>query len=263
MPLRSTLIYLAALVRLNVGAMLARPVLAATSAAMMFANNLVFFLIWVIYFANFSNVRGWQREDMALLIGVVAWSFGLNVLLLGGVRDLARTIVEGGLDLYLGRPRHPLPALLMARSLPSGLGDMASALVFWLLLAGRTPADLPLLVLVASAAAIVFAASWTMSQCLVFWWPSALPLCKDLFDTFLMVAFYPQHAYGFTLRLALFTVFPTAFVALLPAEALREADPLKILAMGGAALIYAGLAIIVFNRGLRRYASGNRLLELR
>jgi ABC-type uncharacterized transport system permease subunit len=230
---------------------------------MMFANNLIMFLIWVIYFSNFSSLKGWRLDDMALLIGIVAWGFGLTVFLVGGVRDLARTIVEGGLDLYLGRPRHPLPALLMTRCLPSGLGDIASALVFWLLLAGRTPGDLPLLLLVATSAAVVFAASWTMSQCLVFWWPGALPLCEELFNTFLMVAFYPQHAYGFTLRLALFTVFPTAFVALLPVEALREADPLKVLAMVGAAFLYAGLAVVMFNRGLRHYASGNRLLELR
>jgi ABC-2 type transport system permease protein len=234
-----------------------------SSAAMMFANNFIFFLIWVIYFANFSSLKGWQREDLALLIGTVAWAFGLTIFLLGGVRDLARTIVEGGLDLYLGRPRHPLPPLLMARGGPSGLGDLASALVFWLCLAGRTPGDLPLLLLVATSAAIVFAASWTMIQCLVFWWPGALPLCEDLFNTFLMVAFYPQHSYSFTLRLALFTVFPTAFVALLPVEALREGDPLKVLAMAGAALVYAGLAVMVFNRGLRHYASGNQLLELR
>src|SRR5713101_8859288 len=99
---------------------------------MMFGNNMIFFLVWVIYFANFSNLRGWRLEDLALLIGVVAWAFGLTVFLTGGVRDVAQTIVDGGLDIYLGRPRHPLPSLLMSRSLPSGMGDMASAFVFWL-----------------------------------------------------------------------------------------------------------------------------------
>ena len=61
----------------------------------------------------------------------------------------------------------------------------------------------------------------------------------------------------------LFTVFPTAFVALVPVEAVREADPLKVLVLLGAALVYAGLAVWIFERGLRRYASGNRVLELR
>ena len=260
---RADIRYLLALARLNVGSALARPAPAVLSAAMMCANNLIFFLVWVIYFGNFSTLRGWVRDDLALLIGVVAWAFGLTIFLAAGVRDLAQTIVDGGLDLHLGRPRHPLPSLLMSRSGPAGLGDMASAVVFWLLLAGRGPGDLPLLVVVATAAAIVVAATATASQCLVFWLPGALPLCEELFNTFLMVAFYPQHPFGFTVRLMLFTVFPTAFVALVPVEAVREADPLKVFALLGAALVYGGLAIWIFERGRRRYASGNRVLELR
>jgi ABC-type uncharacterized transport system permease subunit len=58
-------------------------------------------------------------------------------------------------------------------------------------------------------------------------------------------------------------VFPTAFVALVPVEAVREADPLKLLALLAASLIYGGLAVLIFERGLRRYASGNRIQELR
>jgi ABC-2 type transport system permease protein len=255
--------YLATLARLNIGAALARPFLAVTSAAMMLGNNLILSLIWVIYFANFSSLRGWALDDLMLLMGIVAWAFGLTIFLLAGVRDLAQTIVSGGLDLHLGRPRHPLPSLLMSRSGPAGLGDLASALIFWFWLAGRGPGDLPLLILVATAAAVIVAATATASQCLVFWLPGAVPLCEELFNTFLMVAFYPQHPFGFTVRLMLFTVFPTAFVALLPVEAVREADPLKVLALLAAALFYGWLAIVIFERGLRRYASGNQMLELR
>jgi len=255
--------YVAALARRNVAAGLARPFAAATAAAMMLANNIIFFLVWAIYFGNFSSLRGWGQTDMALLIGIVAWAFGLTAFLLGGMRDLAQTIVDGGLDLHLGRPRHPLPSLLLSRSAPSGLGDLASALVFWLWLAGRGFGDLALLIPVATAAALILAATTTAAQCIVFWRPSALPLCEELFNTFIMVATYPQHPYGFAVRLALFTVFPTALVALLPAEAVREAAPLKALALLAAALAYAALAAFIFDRGLRRYASGNRLLELR
>ncbi|MBV9522025.1 MAG: ABC-2 family transporter protein, partial [Alphaproteobacteria bacterium] len=220
-------------------------------------------LIWIVYFGNFSSLRGWRLEDLALLMGVVAWAFGLTVFLFGGVRDLAQTIVSGALDLHLGRPRHPLPSLLMSRSAPSGLGDLASAFLFWIVLAGRAPGDLPLLIIVATAAAVIVTAATTMFQCLVFWFPGAAPLCEELFNTFIMVAFYPQHPFGFAVRLMLFTFFPTAFVALLPVEAVREADPVKITALLAAAALYACLAVIVFERGMRRYTSGNRMLELR
>jgi ABC-2 type transport system permease protein len=259
----SSLSYITALALFNVRSSLAPLLLAAASAIMMFGNNLIFFLVWVIYFANFSSLKGWVLDDLALLIGVVAWAFGLTVFLAGGVRDLAQTIVDGGLDLHLGRPRHPLPGLLMSRSLPSGLGDMASALVFWLSFGHSGIGNLPALLAVSSAAAVVFGATLTITQCIVFWFPGALSLCEHLFNMLLMVAYYPQHPYGFLVRLALFTVFPTAFISLVPAEAVRDHSIVEGLALLAAAILYAGLATLVFERGLRRYGSGNRVLELR
>lgn len=255
--------HLLALLRVNLRSAAARPVLTLATAAMMIGNNLILFLIWVIYFARFSNIRGWLLEDMALLLGIVAWAVGLPCFLVGGVRDLAQNIVDGKMDIYLGRPRHPLPGLLMSRSIPSGIGDMISAIIFWLWFAERSVAELPLLILVSTCAAIVFTATLVVTQCLVFWFPRAITLCEDLFNMVLMVAFYPQHPYGFLVRMLLFTVFPTAFMSLLPAMAVRNQSWLQALAMIGAAMTYSSIAVIVFNRGLRHYASGNRIVELR
>jgi len=231
------LAWLPALVWVNLRAGLARPGLAATAALLMFGNNLIFFVIWVIYFANFSNLRGWLLPDLALLIGVCAWAFGLTVLLVGGVRTMAHAIVDGGLDVHLGRPHHPLPGVLLSRSIPAGLGDMASSFVFWLWFAERGIGDLPLLLLVSTAAGVVVAATAVVIQCIVFWLPAALNLCEEIFQMFLMVAFYPQHPFGFRVRLVLFTLFPTGFVTFLPVEEVREASAPKALAVVAAALV--------------------------
>jgi len=257
------LCYVAALLRVNLAGSLARPVFAATSAAMMFANNLILFLLWVIYFADFSSLRGWGLQDLALLLGIVAWAFGLTVFLAGGLRDLANTITDGGLDVHLGRPRHPLPGLLLSRSIPSGLGDMASAFLFWLWLGGAGIGDLPLLLAVSTAAAIVLGATLVITQCLPFWLPGSAALSEELFNMLLLIVFYPQNAYGFLVRLVLFTVFPAAYIGLLPVEAVRDHSLIQALGVLAAAVAYGALAVWVFERGLRRYASGNRILELR
>lgn len=263
MKLRSTIDYLLALGRMNISAGMRPPGLAVLSALFMFGNNLIFFIVWRIYFGNFSNLQGWNLSDLALLIGMCAWAFGLTVLLAGGVRTMAQVIADGGLDVHLGRPRHPLPSLLMSRSLPSGIGDLASAFVFWLVFGGRSAGDLPLLLLVATAAGIVLAATVVMIQCLAFWLPGAVGFCEDLFQLFLMAAFYPQHPYSFTVRVVLFTLIPTGFVSYLPVTAVRDADPLQAVVMIGAAIVYAAFALAVFQRGLRRYSSGNRILVIR
>ncbi len=258
-----TLRYLGSLLRLTLQALGARPAVALSAAGFMFANNLVFFVTWAIYFANFSALRGWHLEDVALLVGMVVWAYGVAVVFAGGIRTMARTIVDGGLDVHLGRPRHPLPSVLFGRPITSGLGDIASAIPFWLWLGQRGVGDLPLLMLAATSAAIILGSAVVIMQCLVFWWPRALGFCEHLYEMLLLVTYYPQHAYGFGARLLLLTVFPAALIGFLPAEAVRAHSTLLIVAVVGAAGLYAALAVLVFNLGLRRYASGNRFVELR
>jgi len=55
----SSLAYLAALLGANLRAAFARPVAALVAALFMLGNNLILFVVWVIYFANFSSLRGW------------------------------------------------------------------------------------------------------------------------------------------------------------------------------------------------------------
>jgi ABC-2 type transport system permease protein len=251
------------LLRMSIGSAFARPIPAVSAMVLMAANNFLFFITFVIYFRNFTSLKGWVREDLALLIGVCCWAFGLAVFLAGGFRDLANTIGSGGLDPYLGRPRHPLPALLFSQSIPSGLGDMGSALVFWTVLGHRGWTDLPMLLLVGTLGAVVVAATATLLQCLAFWMPDSGLVSEELFQMFMMVAYYPEHPFGFAVRFLLLTVFPAGFVAMMPVEAVRDGDPGKLAACAVAALAYAGLAGWVFERGLRRYTSGSRIIELR
>ncbi|MBI3497047.1 MAG: ABC-2 family transporter protein [Proteobacteria bacterium] len=251
--------YLATLLRLNVKSGL-RPFLpSAIAATLMCANNLVFFIIWLIYFQRFSSLKGWGLEDVALLFGIAAWSFGLTVLVAGGVRDITRSIVDGSLDVHLGRPRHPLPSLIFGRSIAAGFGDLASAVVLWLGYAGKDLLDLPFILLVASAAAVIVVATATLVSLTVFWLPNTVQLVEDVYFMLLMAAVYPQHVFGPFLRLLLFTLLPAAFIGLVPVETIRETSLEKLAVLLGAALVYASLAVLVFERGLKRYTSGSSL----
>jgi ABC-2 type transport system permease protein len=255
--------YLGALAAANLRQGFARPGEAWLAITMMIANNFVFFTIWVFYFARFRDLRGWTLADMAVLYGVAAWAVGLVNALGSGVRDIGRIILDGSLDVHLGRPRHPLPSLILSRSGPSGFGDMASSLGLWLWLGDRSVTELPLLVAMASAGAVIIAATLAIAHSLVFWWPRTARLAEEVFNATIMMAVYPQHVYGFAVRVILFTLLPVGFIALIPVEAVREADPLRALIVFAAAAFYAGLAVAIFDRGLRRYRSGNLITENR
>jgi ABC-2 type transport system permease protein len=258
-----SLAYIGALLATSLRAGFARPGAALAQLALMFLNNLIFFIVWALYFDRFPDLRGWGRADVALLYGIAAFGFDLAVALAGGMRDVGRAIADGSLDVHLGRPRHPLPSLLISRSIPSGFGDAASAFLLWTWLGERGLVELPLLVLLAAAGGIVMVATIVIAQCLVFWVPSALRLADQFWEVIVMISVYPQHIFGSGIRLVLFTLLPVAFMSQVPVEAVREASVEKTLLVVGAAVFYGALAVLVFDRGLRRYTSGNRMVENR
>jgi len=259
---RSALAYLGALLLANLRQGFARPSTAWAAMVMMFANNVVFFVVWVFYFAQFRDLRGWQLDDMALLYGIAAWAFGFVIAFGAGVREIGRAILDGSLDVHLGRPRHPLPSLILSRSGPSGFGDMASALALWWF-AGRGLGDMAFAAALSTGAAAIIVASLVIAHAAVFWWPRAGRLGEETLQAIIMIAVYPQHVYGMAVRVVLFTLLPVGFIALMPVEAVRDADPWKAAAVLAAAAVYGALAWRVFDRGLGRYRSGNLLVQNR
>lgn len=227
-------------------------------AGFMVANNLIFFTVWLIFFDRFDEIRGWRLGDMALLYGVAASSFGLAVILADGVRDLARMIVEGDLDAYLTQPKPVLLQAAASRTLPSGWGDVISGAVL-IGMSGLVSASNLAWVMLAPLLGAAAVTSIAVLVCsLAFWIGPMGHLARQLIEFTVLCAVYPTSIFSGGMRIVIFTVIPAAFVSHLPAELIREGDPWVLLsAVGGVALI-AAMAIGLFHRGLRRYASGNR-----
>jgi ABC-2 type transport system permease protein len=64
--------------------------------------------------------------------------------------------------------------------------------------------------------------------------------------------------FGGALRLVLFTVLPAGFVGYLPVRLIHAPSVTNVAILLIVATAYMGLAVLIFDRGLRRYASGSR-----
>jgi ABC-2 type transport system permease protein len=226
---------------------------------MMFANNVVYFTMWAIYFYNFSSLKGWNLADFATLEGICCFGFGLAFFFCGGSWNIARLIISGELDSYLGRPRSPLLPILMSECRPSTVGDIASAFLLWMVFGKHDLADLPLLLLLSVSASALFLAAMIMLQSLAFLIAGINTSADNLFDVFITLALYPQNVYGSAVRLLLFTVIPVAYIGLLPVEIMRHFSWPMLAGVITAAAFYLWLAVFIFNCGLRFYTSGNIL----
>jgi ABC-2 type transport system permease protein len=203
-------------------------------------------------------LHGWRLADIQVLFGIVAAAFGLAILGAGGVRHLGTFIDEGELDTLLTQPKPVLLYALGLRSHPAGGGDLLSGVAFIALSGQVSWQDLPLLVLVIASSAIVFVATGVVFFSLAFWLGKVETLSRQLWDMLITFSLYPDPLFGGAVRLVLFTLLPAGFVAYVPARLVRAPNVGDALLLAAMTATYTLIAVVVFERGLRRYSSGSR-----
>lgn len=259
MNLAHTLRFLRALLWTNLKASFALRGAFWLQVVFMTLNDLVWLAMWWVFFARFPEVGGWQLADFMVLHGVLAGGYGLVVVLAGGVRELARTIEEGDLDVFLTQPKPPLLHVVSSKTRSSGWGDLAYG-VLAIALSGRAGADaLVPAVTGCLCCAVVFLSTGILVHSLAFWLGPVQTVARQSWEFLIIFAGYPDSIFSGAIRVLLFTLVPAAFVSWFPASLVREFSwPGLGMAVGGA-FLYGSLALLVFHRGLVRYASGNRL----
>ena len=254
----NTLKFARALVATNLKAALALRGAFVLQAAFMALNNFTFFVFWWALMRHVTTLRGWQLADIQVLFGIVAASFGLTVTLAGGVRHLGRFIEDGDLDTLLTQPKSVLVHALGLRSQPSGFGDLLSGLIFIAWSGQVSWRSLPIVAAAVAASAIVFVATGIAFFSLAFWFGKVESVARQLWELLITFALYPEPLFGGMLRLVLFTVLPAGFVGYLPARVVRAASVADVALLATGSAMYLVLAVLMFDRGLRRYASGSR-----
>lgn len=221
-------------------------------------NNFTFFLFWWLLMRRVPEIRGWRLPQVQVLFGMVAVAVGLSVAVAGGVRHLGRLIDDGELDTLLVQPQSVLLQAVGMRSQPAGFGDMLSGLALIGLSGQVSWLDAPRVALAILAAALVFVASGIVFFSAAFWLGRVETAARYLWELLITFSLYPEPLFGGALRLILFTLIPAGWVGYVPARIAASASVGQLLALTAAAVAYALLAVVVFSRGLQRYASGSR-----
>lgn len=257
--MRRELRFLAALWQANLQAAMEFRAAFLTQVIGMVVNNGLYFLFWIIFFERFSNVGGYNLGDIALLYGVAACSIGLAVFLFGNVLSLAEVISEGKLDYYLSLPRPPLLHALASRSVASGLGDASYGVISFLVVGPHSADGVARFVVAVICGAAVFIGFLVLVNSMAFWSGGANQVSSQAFMALVTFAIYPVSLFDGLGRLMLFTLMPAALIGTVPAEFVRGFGWDGLLRMAAGAGLFLGLAVFVFERGLRRYESGSAI----
>jgi ABC-2 type transport system permease protein len=148
---------------------------------------------------------------------------------------------------------------LASRTLPSGWGDVSVGLGLLVLSGNLRLSTLPAVLVGVVCSAITFIACGIVMHSLAFWLGRTHTLSRALWEFTLLFSLYPPVLFGGGIRFLLFILLPAAIVAYLPVDLVRHPGAVSLLATLAATASYAAFALWIFERGLRRYASGNRI----
>jgi ABC-2 type transport system permease protein len=223
----------------------------------MMLNNGIYFLVWVLFFDRFKDVRGWGLTDMYVTFGITASAFGLVSILFGNAFNLGDIITRGRLDYYLSLPRPVLLHALASRSISSGVGDLIYGFISFAASGTFSWDGLLRFCLAILLSAAVFAAFLIIVQSLAFWMGNTTGLTNMLLNAMITFAIYPITLFDNTAKIILFTLIPAALMGAVPAAFAHSFTwPLLGQLLLGAS-VFLFIAITLFNFGLRRYESGS------
>lgn len=224
---------------------------------MMVLNNSFFIIQWYIIFSVVDNIGGYGFNETMLMFAIAAGGFGFAHAFLYGAWNLKEFVYEGKLDVFLTQPKNILINVCCSSSDISGFGDMIYAFItliiigapwYWYLLM------VPTLIL----AGLLYAAVYIVFATLCFYIKRGDAIAKSVEGTILKAANYPPAIFGFGVRVLFFTLIPTFFYTFIPVQYFFLTPNIWwILGLVAFVSLWIFLAFILFNKGLKRYNSGN------
>ena len=225
----------------------------------MILNDFMYFMIWIIFFDRFKDVRGWGVTDMYITYGVLASSFGLVSLLFGNAFTLSESINNGRLDYYLSLPRPVLLHTVSSRMISSGMGDFTYGFISYALSGQYTWDGFLRFLLATLLAAVVFVSFLILVQSLAFWFGIISSLTSFMINAMVTFGIYPTTLFDSYAKLILFTVIPAALMGTVPAEFIAQFSWQSLAELLAGAVIFLFLSVTVFYTGLKRYESGSAI----
>jgi ABC-2 type transport system permease protein len=223
----------------------------------MFLNDLVWISFWWIFFTRFPLINGWTYNDLLILWGIGALSYGLSGAVLGNRNAIGDLIIQGKMDYFLTLPKNVLVHTLITKMPASAYGDLLFGFVLGLI--ALSTAQIPLFLYLSVLAAIMLSSFGVIIGSLSFFFQNSERMNMSLWNMTVGLTLYPTNVYEGLAKIVLFTVIPVAFVAGVPTEILRAPSIEGVLIMTLVTAIIATIAIIFFYTGLKKYESGNLL----
>ncbi|MCM0648039.1 ABC-2 family transporter protein [Clostridium swellfunianum] len=227
----------------------------------MVLNNAAFIFFWWILFNNVNSIGGYGFKDVMMLWALSSSGFGICFVIFGNVGQITRMILNGELDTYLLQPKDPLINLICSKTIVSAWGDTLYGIILFFIVRGIDVKGFALFLTFAITAGIMFAAVLVTFHALSFYAGNVEGLAQLTTEFLISFSIYPEGIFKGGLKYVLYTLIPAGFMVYIPARVINEFNLVLLLEVFGVALLWIIIAYSVFYRGLKKYESGNLIIN--
>lgn len=227
----------------------------------MILNNTAFIFFWWILFNNVNDIGGYGFADVMMLWSLCSTSFGITFVVFGNVNQITRMILNGELDTYLLQPKDPLINILCSKTIVSAWGDTLYGIILFFLVKGFSIKDFLLFFIFCITGSLIFSSVLVTIHALSFYAGNLQGVAQLTTEFLITFGIYPEGIFKGGLKFILYTIIPAAFTAYIPAKTIKEFNPLLLLSVIAAAMIWIFVAYTMFYKGLKKYESGNLIIN--
>jgi ABC-2 type transport system permease protein len=228
----------------------------------MMLNDSAFIVVWVIFFATFGTVNGWNGWDSVGLLGFGTITFGIAFSFFGGSPWINRYVADASLDGFLLSPSSVLWRVLTSKMDVAALGDAAFGVVLLTVYAVKihaTPEMIGMMVLAIIPGVVITVAVNILAQLPSFFVLDGDSIALSIYKSFLSPSLYPSALYSDAARVFYSVMIPSILVAGLPVELVRAHSWSLLAGIWIAGAFWIIVAIAAFYACLKKYESGNAI----
>lgn len=227
----------------------------------MVLNNSAFIFFWWILFNNVNTIGGYGFKDEMMLWSIMSSSFGICFVLFGNVSQITRMILNGELDTYLLQPKDPLVNILCSKTSVSAWGDTLYGIILFLIIQGFHLRTFLLFLMFCITGALIFVSVLVTCHALSFFSGNTEGLAQLITEFLISFSIYPEGIFNNGLKYILYTVIPVAFIVYIPAKVINQFSIEMLMEVLGVTVVWITVAYIMFYKGLKRYESGNLIIN--
>jgi len=223
-------------------------------------NNISFILIWIFFIRLVGNVGGWTVADIIGLNGFIGFGYGIGVSAGYGLRTLPEIVASGSFDRFLLSPKNLIVRTATSAFNASAVGDLLFGLLclaIYCSLIGANLGQIFMILALVVITIVVFLALTIAIYSTGFLFTDASNISNGIFETFFTPSLFNGGIFQGTVRFIYTYLIPTLLIGALPVEAVKYASWPTVGLIAALAVVWFGIALLVFRTAVRRYESAN------